>query len=383
MPKTKSGKSSTRSSRNRSKKGIGYAVIGLGHIAQTAVLPAFAHARRNSRLVALVSNDANKLRALARRHHVSATYSYDDFDECLANDEVDAVYIALPNNLHAEYSERAARAGVHVLCEKPMAVTEEECERMIRACRNHEVKLMIAYRLHFEKANLNAVDVAKSGKLGELKFFDSVFSYEVREGNIRTQASLGGGPVYDIGIYCINAARSLFRDEPKEVFAVGTRSEDPRFREIDETVSAVLRFTGGRVASFTCSYGAAATSSYRLVGTKGDLCLDQAYEYAVGAEQWLTVGERTRQRKFPAHDQFAAELLYFSDCILDAKEAEPSGAEGLADVRIIRAIHSSIESGQSVRIEIPETTRHPDVSQEINRPQVDEPSAVDAEAPYE
>jgi len=136
----------------RSKGPVNYAVVGLGHITQVAMLPAFAHARRNSRLAALVSDDATKLKTLSRKYRVRGTFSYADYDACLEN--VDAVYIALPNSMHAEYAIRAAAKGVHVLCEKPMAVTAEDCERMVGACRENQVKLMIAYRLHFEEINL-------------------------------------------------------------------------------------------------------------------------------------------------------------------------------------------------------------------------------------
>ena len=142
---------------------IRYGVVGLGHIAQVAVLPAFAHARRNSVLAALVSGDPTKRRLLSRKYRVPS-YSYDQYEDCL--EQVDAVYIALPNSMHAEYTIRAARAGVHVLCEKPMAVTVDECRQMIAACRRAQVKLMIAYRLHFETLNLSAIDLARSGRLG-------------------------------------------------------------------------------------------------------------------------------------------------------------------------------------------------------------------------
>ena len=147
-----------------SKRIIRYAVVGLGHIAQVAVLPAFAHARRNSRLTAVVSGDRTKRREIAKRYQLDRAFDYDEFDECLRS--VDAVYIALPNSMHAEYTIRAARAGVHVLCEKPMAVTVDECRRMIAACRRAAVKLMIAYRLHFESLNLSAMDLARRGRLG-------------------------------------------------------------------------------------------------------------------------------------------------------------------------------------------------------------------------
>jgi len=193
---------------------VRYAVVGLGHIAQVAVLPAFANAKRNSRVVALVSDDSAKLRALSDKYRIDGAYSYEEYDTCL--EQVDAVYIALPNSLHAEYTVRAAKAGVHVLCEKPMAVTAVECRRMIEACRVNGVKLMIAYRLHFEEINLKVVDLVRRGRIGTPKFFNSSFSMTVRRNDIRTKKDMGGGTLYDIGVYCINAARYLFRAERRD-----------------------------------------------------------------------------------------------------------------------------------------------------------------------
>ena len=162
------------------RRKIRYAVVGLGHIAQVAVLPAFAHASRNSQLVAVVSGDRTKRREIAKQYRLEHAYDYDAFDECLR--VLDAVYIALPNSMHAEYTVRAARAGVHVLCEKPMAVTAGECRQMITACRKADVKLMIAYRLHFEALNLGAIELARRGDLGDLKYFNSSFSMTVGQG---------------------------------------------------------------------------------------------------------------------------------------------------------------------------------------------------------
>src|SRR5262245_32472830 len=262
------------------RKQVRYAVVGLGHIAQVAVLPAFGNARRNSRLAALVSGDPVKLQELGDKYHVEGRYSYEQYDAMLGSGEVDAVYIALPNNLHAEYAIRAAQAGKHVLVEKPMAVTEEQCERMAAAAREARVKLMVAYRLHFERANLEAIEVARSGRIGEPRVFTSTFTMQVVPGNIRLQRGLGGGTLYDIGIYCINAARGLFGDEPVEAraMAAGTAGE------VEETFTAALRFPGERMATFTCSFGAADVSEYRLVGTKGDLAVEPAYEYAMALQ---------------------------------------------------------------------------------------------------
>ena len=206
-----------RQSKSSSK--IRYAVVGLGHIAQVAVLPAFKNSK-NSELVAIVSGESEKLKKLGKKYRLDHVYSYQDYDRALS--EVDAVYIAVPNHLHREYAVRAANAGVHVLCEKPMAVTEEECKAMIDAAEQNQVKLMIAYRLHFEAGNLEAIRLAESGKLGDLRIFTSEFAQQVTEDNVRvTEATeRGGGPVYDMGVYCINAARYLFRAEPTEIFAM-------------------------------------------------------------------------------------------------------------------------------------------------------------------
>jgi glucose-fructose oxidoreductase len=346
---------------------VRYAVVGLGHIAQAAVLPAFAHARRNSELSALVSGDPRKLRSLGRKHRVAGLYRYEQYQECLASGAVDAVYIALPNALHRPYTEAAARAGVHVLCEKPLAPTAADCEAMIAAAREGGVKLMTAYRLHFEKANLEAVRRLRSRRLGEPRIFDSVFTINVKdEGNIRLKKSLGGGTLYDIGIYCINAARHLFRDEPVEALAVTASGADRRFREVEETSSAILRFPHDRLATLTAGFGAAAGASYDVVATGGRLRLENAYDYKREIIERVTVGSRTRERRYPVRDQFAAELSYFSDCVRSGRDPEPSGEEGLADVRIIEALYRSAETGRPVRLAPAAKTRRPTPRQEIH-----------------
>ena len=364
---------------NAHSKSVRYAVIGLGHIAQAAVLPAFRHARRNSTLAALVSGEPRKLKQLSRRYGVQRTCSYDDVDELFSSGEIDAVYIALPNHMHKDYTIRAARAGLHVLCEKPMAVNADECEEMIRAAREANVRLMIAYRLHFERANLEVAKLARSGKLGAVRFFTSDFSMQVSDDNIRLNPpDMGGGPLYDIGVYCINAARYCFAEDPVEVWATATRSDNRRFRNVDETVAATLRFRDERLATFTCSFGAADRSVYSVTGTKGSVTLDPAYECAVGLAYQMKVGERARSKKFSKSDQFAPELLYFSDCVLKNEEPEPSGEEGLADVRIIEGMLQSISTGRPVRLEMRQRKQRPTLQQEIRSPAVPrEPKLID------
>jgi len=208
-------------SRRKSKNtAIRYGVVGLGHIAQVAVLPAFKPAKKNSLLTALVTEDAKKARKLSQQYKVARVYTYEQFDELLTSDVVDALYICLPNHLHRDYATRALKAGVHVLCEKPLALSERDCLQMADAAAATGAKLMTAYRLHFEEANLEALKMCKSGKLGDLRYFTSSFSFQVTDPeNIRLRSETGGGPLWDIGIYCISAARALFRAEPDEVFA--------------------------------------------------------------------------------------------------------------------------------------------------------------------
>jgi glucose-fructose oxidoreductase len=373
-------RSASRKAHSSKHKKIKYAVVGLGHLAQVAVLPAFASAP-NSELFAIVSNDEAKLRELGKKYKVEHAYSDEDYDRALK--VVDAVYLVVPNHVHREYAVRAAAAGVHVLCEKPMAVTEEECKEMIAAADENNVKLMIAYRLHFEKANLKAIELAHSGKLGEPRFFDSAFAQQVVADNIRVTEPVerGGGPVYDMGVYCINAARYLFRAEPTAVTALSARNREKRFRKAEEMTSVVMEFPGARLANFTCSFGAAEISRYTLVGTKGCLTLQPAYNYSKALAQQITIGDKTTSKNFAKSDHFAPQLIYFSDCIMRNTTPEPSGWEGLADVRIVQAIYESARTGKKIELSNFHRKKRPGMKQEIRRPAHGKPSTIKAESP--
>jgi glucose-fructose oxidoreductase len=242
---------------------------------------------------------------------------------------------------------------------------------------------MIAYRLHFEKGNLEAIQLATSGKLGEVRAFTSEFGQQVVEDNIRLTEPIekGGGPIYDMGVYCINAARYLFREEPIEILASSASSDDPKFRKAGEMVSVIMRFPNERLATFTCSFGSADVSRYTLLGTKGMLTADPAYDYSMAIKHRITIDEQTTTRTFPKRDQFAAELTYFSDCIRKNKDPEPSGIEGLADIRIVRAIYESAQAGK--KVELPPLTKkqRPTLQQEIHHPAHGKPETVDTESP--
>jgi predicted dehydrogenase len=364
-----------------SQETVRYAVVGLGYFSQAAVLPGFAQAK-NSELVAIVSDDPRKRKELSKTYEVPTTLGYAELDAFLATGAVDAVYIVLPNALHAEYALRAARAGVHVLCEKPMAVTEAECQQMIDACESSRVKLMVGYRLHFEPANLDAVATVRSGKLGDVRMFSSVFTMQVREGNSRVRADLGGGPLRDIGVYCINAARYLFGEEPIEAMAFSaTNPADPRFVEVEEQYAAALRFPSNRLASFVVGFGAADNGRYELLGTKGTLRVDPAYHHAGSLRHELIIGGKITRRTYDSRDQVASEIIHFSDCILNDRTPEPSGEEGLADVRVIQALETSARIGRAVAIEPIIRRARPGVQQRMRVAPHGMPRLVEAESP--
>ena len=377
-------KSSRKSSRpaRKAPQPLRFAVIGLGHIAQAAVLPAFKHAKGHVKLAALVSDTPAKLKQLGKRYGVNLLHSYETAASLFKSGDIDAVYIALPNTLHAEWAVKAANAGLHVLCEKPLAASSSECREMIEACDNNDVHLMTAYRLHFERCNLEVADIVRKKRIGAARFFDSQFSMQVKAGNIRTKSELGGGPEYDIGIYCLNAARYVFAADPTQVWATTTNSGDPRFKEVPETVHVIMRFPEERIANFICSFGAADTSRYEIVGTKGSVVVDPAFDYSEPLSYQLEIGEKKTTKKFAKSDQFAPELIYFAECVRKNRRPEPSGTEGLIDVAIIEGIHRSIASGRWEALEAaPDKRRRPTLQQERRRAAVPrEPQLVQVES---
>ena len=368
--------------RTSGTKKIRYAVVGLGYIAQVAVLPAFAHAKKNSVLAALISDEPKKLRQLGAKYGINGLYSYDQYEECLEKEEIEAVYIALPNHLHCEYTVRAAKRGVHVLCEKPMALSVKECETMIRTADHYGVKLMVAYQLHFEEANLRAIHMVQSGKIGTPRYFQSAFSLPVKDKqNIRLREATGGGTLWDIGIYCLNAARNVFHAEPYEVFASTAGKGFDQFEEVEEMSAVMLRFPDDRLATFICSFGAADVSEFRIVGTKGQLRVTSAYEYVEPITHYLTVNGKEKEHTFSKRDQFAPQLLKFSDSILKDTVPEPAGDEGLHDVRIIEALYRSAQKGQPVPVKEVERKRRPTLRQNLRRPPVKKPKLIHAQSP--
>lgn len=337
---------------------VGFAVVGLGQLALEQVMPAFREAKL-AEPVALVSGHPDKARKVAEVYGIDpkSIYDYQNYDQLKDNNRVDVIYIILPNSMHAEYTLRGLKAGKHVLCEKPMAVTVQESERMIAAAKEANKKLMIAYRLHYEPFNQKVMELCRQKAIGELKTFSSSNCQNVQAPNIRLSKALGGGAVGDVGIYSINAARYVTGEEPVEVTAFQHQpKDDPRFREVAESIIFTLRYPSGVLAHCECGFGHARSERYRVVGAKGFIEMDPAFGYT-GQRLFMTQGSADQggAQKTEIHLQpvnhFAAEMDHFAECVISGKDPRTPGEMGLADMRIVTAIHEAARTGKPMRIE--------------------------------
>ena len=320
----------------------GYAIIGLGRIA-SHFMPG-VRATTNSKVTALVSGHRDKALRIAADYGVpeSSVYSYENFDSIASNKQVDAVYVALPNSMHAEYTMRAAKAGKHVLCEKPMATSVADCESMIAACKSAGVKLMIAYRCHYEPTNLKAVSLIRSGALGQVQAIESSFGFNIDPGEWRLDKKMsGGGPLVDVGIYSLNATRYLTGEEP-EHFAAFTSviDHDGRINTVEENLSWTMRFPSGIVAACNTTYGAQMNGFFKVHGPKGWIGTEPAFNYE-GLHLRAEYSGTRLDEPNPARDpyQFQAEAEHFSHCVQNGLEPKTPGEEGLRDMRYIAEIY--------------------------------------------
>ncbi len=337
---------------------VRYAVVGAGWISQIAFLPG-VRLTGNSATTALVSGSAQNAGKLAEFHGIEHIYSYEQYDQMLAADVADAVCVALPNSMHADSAMRAANAGKHVMVEKPLAVSEAECEAMIQASRDASVFLMTACRLHNEPGTVHALDLIRSGAVGDPRMFSSIFSIQAGADNHRLKAVHWGGPPQDTGVYCLNAVRHAFHDEPTEVTAVRNAVDDPRFAEVEETIAATLMFPKGRVAQFCASFGAEQPDMYRIAWADGEIAVETAHEFMTPTTLRLKRGREVIERTLAQTDQLAGQTECFSDCILNGTAPEADGEEGLADVRVLLAIEEAARSGTAWQVNLEPRPRHP------------------------
>jgi len=322
----------------------GYAVIGLGRIAGH-FLPA-VRGSANSQITGLVSGHRDKADKIAAEYGVpsSSIYNYDNFDDIVHNPAVDAVYVALPNSMHAEYTIRAAKAGKHVLCEKPMSTSVADAEAMIAACKAANVKLMIAYRCHYEPTNLKAIQLIRDGALGQVQAISSTFGGNISAGEWRLNKQLaGGGPLLDLGIYSLNACRYLTGEEPAHISAfASTIDHDGRFNNVEENLTWSMTFPSGIVASCSTSYGAWMPDHYRVYGAKGWLQVDHAFTYEglqLRAEFSGAKIDEINPARDPSH--FVAEAEHFSHCVENNLQPKSPGEEGLRDMQCMVQIYQS------------------------------------------
>ena len=338
---------------------VGFAVVGLGRLALEEILPAFGRSMKG-RCVALVSGRPDKLRLVASQYGVSpdACYSYESFDQIRANPQVQVVYIVLPNAMHRLYTERAARAGKHVLTEKPMSVSVADAQAMVAACAAAQVKLMVAYRIQYEAYNRRAMQLVRGGQYGRLIAISAVNAQTVAEDGAQQwrhkRAMAGGGSLFDIGLYCLNTSRFLTGEEPVEIFAsVWSPPGDPRFAEVEETVSFTLRFPSHTIAHCLASYGGRDDKYQRLNLQTVALDMPNAYQYS--GQQLQVIGRRDDvtsrdQWVLEPKDQFATEIDHMATCVLENLRPHTPGEEGLQDLRLMEAIYRSAAEDRPVRL---------------------------------
>ncbi|MFD2932979.1 Gfo/Idh/MocA family protein [Spirosoma flavum] len=336
---------------------VGYALVGLGHLTLNQILPAFG-ASKKSKVVALVSGSPEKMQKVAAQYGVKkeSCYSYTDYDKLRDNKEVQAIYIVLPNGMHAEYTVRGAQAGKHILCEKPMANSAEECQAMIDACKKADRKLMIAYRIQYEPHNRMVREMVQKGQFGKVKSIVATNGQNSdNPDHWRFKKALaGGGSLPDVGLYCLNTIRYVLGEEPTEVMGyVHSTPNDPRFKEVEEQVNWLMKFPSGVQTSCSTSYGHHDDKNYKVLADTGWIKMDPAFPYT-GLQLETSQAQGTEnqiiQHKISDKDQFAAELDHFSECVMENKTPFTPGEEGLQDQKIMEAIYQSAREGKPVKL---------------------------------
>lgn len=344
---------------------VGFAVVGLGRLSTEQILPAFGAAKK-ARLTALVSGSPEKSAALAAQYGVAknSVYDYDSFEKLRENPAVQCVYVVLPNAIHKEYTLRAAQAGKHVLCEKPMAVSSAEARAMVDGCKSAGKLLMIAYRCQYEPYNRRVISLVRSGKYGPTRFIDAVNVQNMGTGDqwrLR-KAMAGGGSLPDIGLYCLNATRYLTGEEPLEISGhLYSPSGDARYRDVEETVSFTIRFPSGVLANCLSSYGMHTSRYLHLHTPSASMNLLDAFAYS---GQRLRVSNRSSdaesdaELKLTAANQFALEMDHMAECIQQGKQPHTPGEEGLQDHVLMEAIYRSAAEGKPVSLPPSSQDRH-------------------------
>ena len=348
-------------------------------------------------ITVLVSDDAEKRDKLGKEYNLK-TYSYAQFPLVLESGECDAFYIATPNNMHRTFAAPALEHGYHVLLEKPMEVSVEDCQAMIDAQKTSGAKLMIAYRLHHEPGTLEVIHRVRKGDFGDPRIFSSVFTQDLKPENHRAKHGFDAGPVPDLGAYPINAVRNIFGLEPFEVTAIGFKTPGRDYLQMEhDTISVTLRFPGDRLAQFVVSFATAPVEGYKVVGTagndflferemsnntllcSGEIVVEPGYIFGKGVKiaYKAKINDKEESKTFPETDHFGGETEYFSECILKNVDPEADGEDGLNDVRVITAIKESLEkNGKTIKLEPRDRKKRPTLDQAKELPLAKEPASL-------
>jgi predicted dehydrogenase len=328
------------------EKKMGFAMVGLGRISMQHLAPSLKTSAK-AKVTGLVSGHRDKADKYAAEYGIPAKniYNYENFDSIADNPDIDAVYIALPNSMHAEYTIRAAKAGKHVLCEKPMATSVADAEAMIAACKKANRKLAIAYRCQLEPTNLKAQEMIRSGAIGKVQAIESANGFNIRAGEWRLNMKLaGGGPLMDMGVYSLNACRFLLGEEPASIKADwSVMDQDGRFAEVEENLAWSMKFPSGVVATCSTSYGVNQSGFYRVHGTKGMIHVEPAFGYEGLRLTARVQGQPPIDQPSPERDpvQFTREADHLVDCVAAGQEPKISGQEGLMDMKHMMEIYRS------------------------------------------
>ncbi|HMK82105.1 MAG TPA: Gfo/Idh/MocA family oxidoreductase [Candidatus Bathyarchaeia archaeon] len=315
---------------------IRWGVLGTANIGRVRVIPAIQHSN-NGELVAVASRDSQKARDFASTNNIPT--SYGSYESLISASNVDAIYIPLPNSLHREWAIKAAEAGKHVLCEKPLAMNAAECIEMETAARSNNVKLMEAFMYRFHPQIEKMLELVKTGKIGDLRLIHSAFTFRVtRPNNIRLQPELGGGSLMDVGCYCVNINRTIAAQEPVEVQAYAKWGATG----VDEQMTCSLRFSNGILAQFDCALTLDRREFCQLVGTTG--VLDVPLAFLPGTED-TTIRQQQGQNvvlhKIHGVDEYRLMVEYFANCVLKDQTPRYPPSEAAANMRVIEALYRS------------------------------------------
>jgi predicted dehydrogenase len=269
--------------------------------------------------------------------------SYGGYDALVSADDIDAVYIPLPNSMHAEWTIKAAENGKHVLCEKPLAMNADECVKMEAAASQNHVKLMEAFMYRFHPRTERAFELARDRVVGETRFIYSEFTIRMTDmANIRLQAALGGGALMDVGCYCVNVIRTIAAQEPLEAQAYANWGPTG----VDERMSANLRFASGLSAHFDCAFILGLRQSYQVVGSEG--VLDVPLAFVPGTNQTAirqAQGGKETLYQFAGDDEYRLMVEHFAECVLTDQQPRYRPADGTANMRVIDALYRSARNG--------------------------------------